>query len=97
MKPKTPPPPKHLSNEMQGFWRKITGDYALSPEHEAILRVTCEQADRATQAREAIARDGMILDGHRHPLIGVEAKSTELFLRGIRDLGLLEQLDAAKS
>lgn len=97
MKPKAPSPPKHLSTEMQGFWRKITADYALSPEHIQILIATCEQRDRATGAREQIALDGMILNKQRHPLIGVEAKATELFLRGIRDLGLLEQLDAAKS
>lgn len=95
MQTKKPAPPKHLSSDMQRFWRRITGDYALSAEHQEILRATCEQADRATRAREQIEADGMILDGKRHPLIGVEAKATELFLRGIRDLGLLEQLDNA--
>jgi P27 family predicted phage terminase small subunit len=95
MSGKKPPAPKHLSAEMQTFWRKIVADYVLSPEHLQILKVTCEQYDRAAAARERIERDGMVLDGKRHPLIGVEAKSTEIFLRGIRDLGLLEQLDNA--
>lgn len=88
-------PPAHLSAEMQAFWGRITDDYALSAEHLQILAVACEQRDRATAAREQIKTDGMILDGKRHPLIGVEAKASELFLRGIRDLGLLEQLDDA--
>jgi len=30
----------------------------------------------------------MMLGDKRHPLIGVEAKSMELFLRGLRDLQL---------
>ncbi len=94
MKKDKPAAPKHLSPEMQAFWRQIVNDYALAPEHLQILKITCEQHDRAAAAREQIERDGMLFDGRRHPLIGVEAKSSELFLRGIRDLGLLEQLDA---
>ena len=86
--PKLPPPPAHLSPEMADFWRKLTRDYEFSPEHLLVLRATAEAFDRAQVARERIAADGMILDGKRHPLLGVEAKSTELFLRGVRDLGL---------
>jgi len=81
-------PPAHLSAEMKEFWREVHRDYELAPEHRGILRVACEQFDRAQAARRRIEEDGMVLDGKRHPLIGVEAKATELYLRAIRDLGL---------
>ena len=89
-------PPDHLSGEMKTFWRAVLKDYDLPAEHLRILQVTAEQFDRGQAARERIEKDGMVTkDGKRHPLIGVEAKSTELFLRGVRDLGL-EVSDAAK-
>ena len=89
MKSTAPKPPEHLSDEMAGFWRRINRDYDLDAEHIQILRLACEQFDRSQAAREQIKADGMVTShGKRHPLIGVEAKATELFLRGIRDLGL---------
>ncbi len=83
-----PGAPAHLSAAMAQFYMRLTGEFDFSQEHLAILQLGCEQFDRAQAAREAIARDGMILAGKRHPLIGVEAKSTELFMRAVRDLGL---------
>jgi phage terminase small subunit len=96
MRQTKPKPPDHLSDEMQKLWRKLVSDYDFSVEHLHILRVTCEAFDRTQAARRQIAADGMILDDKRHPLIGVEAKSTELFLRGLRDLQLEGEAGDAK-
>ena len=81
-------PPSHLSAAMKEFWSQLNKDYDFNPEHLQILRIACEQFDRAQVCREAIKKDGMILAGKRHPLLGVEAKAGELFLRGVRDLGM---------
>ena len=86
--PTKPKPPSHLSSDMQQFWRRLTQEYDFSLEHVRLLQLTCEQFDRAQAARQRIAVDGMILADKRHPLIGVEAKATELFMRGLRDLQL---------
>ena len=88
MKTTKPSPPSHLTAGMQAFWRRLTRDYAFSPEHIRVLQLTCEQFDRAQAARERIATDGMLLGDKRHPLLGIEAKATELFMRGLRDLQL---------
>ncbi len=72
------------------------GAYFFSPEHLHILRVGCEQFDRCQEAREQIKIDGMVMeDGRRHPLLGIESKSMELFLRAIRDLGMEEDVSHA--
>lgn len=89
-------PPKHLSAEMAAFWRDLTSRYEFEAEQTHTLQLACEAYDRATAAREQIDRDGMVVGGKRHPLLGVEAKSTELFYRGIKELGL-EPADAAMS
>jgi hypothetical protein len=85
-------PPDHLSDNMKSFWVELTSEFDFSTEHLHVLRVTAEAFDRIQSARKQIAKDGLMLDGRRHPLVGIEAKSTELFMRGIRDLGL-EKVD----
>lgn len=79
---------------MKQFWVELTTEFDFSTEHLHVLRVTAEAFDRIQSARKRIAADGLMLDGRRHPLVGIEAKSTELFLRGIRDLGLEKNANA---
>jgi len=78
---------------MQKFWGAVNREYELPPEHLHVLEVTCEQYDLSQKAREAIERDGLVTNGRRHPLITVQSKSMELFLRGVHDLGLEEISD----
>lgn len=81
-------PPRHLSREMKALWVRLTTESDFSPEHIKILAVACEQYDLSQSARLAIARDRLISGGKRNPLISVQQKAMELFLRGIRDLGI---------
>jgi phage terminase small subunit len=85
--------PAGLSAESKRLWQRISAEYNLSAEHESILLVACQQFDSAQAARAQIKLDGMIVNGRRHPLIGVEAKAAELFMRAIRDLGLEAVVD----
>ena len=80
--------PAHLSQEMRKFWRRVTEEYELERDALLILKTACEAQDRAQQAREIIAKEGLILDKRRHPAIDVEAQSQSLFLRAMRQLGL---------
>ena len=73
---------------MKEFWQHLNAEYTFSGEHLRILQVTAEAWDRCQAARLAIACDGMVVNEKRHPLLGIESKSMELFLRGLRDLGL---------
>jgi phage terminase small subunit len=88
------PAPAHLGDTMQAFYIRLTGEFDFSQEHLAILQLGCEQFDLCQAAREAVARDGMVVSGKRHPLLSVIAKSTELFLRAVKDLALEKDANA---
>ena len=80
--------PLYLSAEMRKFWKRATGDYELEADAKLILKTACEAFDRAAQARELIAKDGILLNNRRHPAIDIEAQAQGLFLRAMRQLGL---------
>lgn len=92
-------PPGHLGNEMKSFWRRVNRDYSLEPEHLRILQLACESYDLSQMARRQIAVAGLVTqDGKRHPAAGIQSKATEVFYRGIKELGLgLEVASEPKS
>jgi phage terminase small subunit len=81
-------PPKHLSPEARAFWEQVVEDYELTPDGALYLRAALENWDRSQQARETIAKEGMTLDGKKHPAIDIEKQAYGLFLRAMRALGL---------
>jgi P27 family predicted phage terminase small subunit len=80
--------PAHLSQEMKRFWKRVNEEYELSRDCLLILKTACEANDRAQQAREIIATEGLIVNNRRHPASDVEAQAQSLFLRAMRQLGL---------
>ncbi len=86
--------PANLSPAMRRFWKQISESFELLPDHQRTLELACRSWDRAEGARLAIEAGGMLIAGKRHPLIGVEAKAREVFLRALRELGLGEQRPA---
>ena len=52
-------PPKHLSAAMRSWWQSVTKSFALEPHHLLLLERACCAWDRAEQAREILARDGL--------------------------------------
>jgi hypothetical protein len=73
---------------MRAFWKRTLEEFELEADALLILRTACECFDRAQQAREAIAKDGLVSAGKLHPAVGVEKQAYGLFLRAMRQLGL---------
>jgi P27 family predicted phage terminase small subunit len=86
--------PKHLSAEARKMGREIAAEYGI--EDAAGLRILVsglEAWDRATQARQAIDREGMTLTDRwgqvkTHPLCTVERDARAQFLASLKQLNL---------
>jgi phage terminase small subunit len=83
-----PAAPAHLGASGRRLWRDLTREFRFQPDALAVLRLACEQLDRADEARERLAKDGLLLDGRRHPATDVEKVAVGLHLRALRQLGL---------
>ena len=81
-------PPAHLSNAMKSWWREVVETFELQHHHLLLLEATCQAYDRMTQAREAIAREGLVLSGRSHPAVVVERDSRAALMKGIHALAL---------
>lgn len=84
-----PPPPDHLGEHGRRFWRTVVADYAVEDADTAALlehAATC--LDRLAAAREAIARDGVVLNGRAHPATALELSYLRTFRMTVRELGL---------
>lgn len=81
-------PPFHLSDESKSTWRKLVAEYEFGPDALMTLRAALENWDRAQQARELIATEGLVLKGRRHPAVDIEKQCYGLFMRAMRQLGL---------
>jgi phage terminase small subunit len=91
--PRHPPAPKHLGPVGRHLWRGVLADYDLTDAHHlSILQSAAEAADRECQAREIIAREGLVAEtrsGPRpHPAVAIERDSRIAKLRALRELGL---------
>lgn len=85
--------PEHLKPATRDWWLAVNRDYALEPHHIRLLTLAGEAFDRAGQARDLIARDGLVVptaDGglKAHPAIGIERDSRLAFARLVRELDL---------
>jgi P27 family predicted phage terminase small subunit len=93
LKAKTPKAPAHLSDSTRVWWRLVVRDYELEPHHMRLLQAAGECWDRLQQARELLARDGLVVEGREggmrpHPAVGIERDSRIAFARLIRELDL---------
>ena len=93
MRRRGPNPPAHLSEAMKSWWRSVHADYALEPHHVHLLKLAAEALDRAEQAREIIAQEGITArtaDGgsKAHPAIAIERDARTAAARLIRELDL---------
>ncbi len=85
--------PAHLRRETAEWWRGVHRDYTLEPHHVRLLTMASEAWDRAQEAREAIAKDGITVttkDGgiKAHPAVGIERDCRLAFARLVRELDL---------
>lgn len=85
--------PSHLSLPARRLYAGIRALYELEAHDAAILVKALEAWDRAEQARQLIADEGIVITsrlGERkpHPAVGIERDSRTAFLAGMRQLGL---------
>lgn len=86
-------PPRHLSDESRAWFALVTRDFDLESHHLKLLQAACESWDRAQQARQLLATEGVTFTdrhGHirPHPAVNIERDSRALFARLVRELGL---------
>jgi P27 family predicted phage terminase small subunit len=97
---KNPPAPSHLREHTRRWYRSVVRDYQLEPHHLKLLQVAAECWDRLCQAREQIAKDGLVVVGSEgalkaHPAVAIERDCRLAFARLIRELDLDVEAPAA--
>lgn len=61
MKNSTLNAPAHLRPDTQAWWRHVHANWRLEQHHSRLLTMAAEAWDRACQAREILAEDGILL------------------------------------
>ena len=59
--------PAHLRRDTKRLWRTIRDEYELQEHHVRLLTLMCEALDRCSEAREAIAKEGLLVEGRFGP------------------------------
>jgi len=90
---KPPKPPAHLTKLTRAWWVAIAEQFQLEPHHELLLTAAAESLDRYQQAREILAREGLVVSGREagtrpHPCVQIERDSRASFVRIMGQLGL---------
>jgi phage terminase small subunit len=93
MKNSTLKAPAHLRPDTKAWWLHVHQDFSLEEHHSRLLTLAAEAWDRACQARELLAADGIILGGREggsrpHPAIAIERDSRLAFARLVAQLSL---------
>ena len=96
----SPTPPAHLALPTARWWADVVDDYQLEGHHLRLLQAACEAWDRAQQAREILAAEGVTFTDDRgnpraHPAVQIEKDARTAFARLIRELDLDIQAPAA--
>ena len=93
MKKRRSRPPQHLKPDTRRWWSSVVRDYTLEPHHIRLLTLAGEAWDRCTEAREALAENGLTFTDRfscpkPRPEIAVERDSRLGFARMLRELDL---------
>lgn len=95
--------PKHLRAPTRKWVKGILTDFELESHHFKILTKAAEAHDRGEQAREILAKDGIITrdrfgTAKAHPAVAIERDARVAFMRAVRELGLdVDSADAPRS
>jgi hypothetical protein len=81
-------PTKNLSLAARRHWARITRDYELTSDAAMLLETGLANWDMAQEARKLLRKEGMVLNGKRHPAIEIQKLGDSLFMRAMRELGL---------
>ncbi|CAN5640164.1 hypothetical protein BH10ACI4_BH10ACI4_35760 [soil metagenome] len=80
--------PNDLSLDARKHWNRITKEYELTSDAAMILETGLQNWDMAQNARALLRKEGMVLNGKRHPAIEIQKLGDSIFLRSMRELGL---------
>jgi P27 family predicted phage terminase small subunit len=85
--------PAHLRPDTRAWWQSVHQDYDLGEHHSRLLTMACEAWDRACQAREILAKDGIVIGGREaaarpHPAVAIERDARIAFARLVAQLNL---------
>ena len=85
--------PAYLADDTRAWLEKIANGYELEDHHLRLLELAGRSWDRAEQAREEIATEGITFQDKYgqlkpHPAVGVEKDSQIRFCRIMRELNL---------
>jgi P27 family predicted phage terminase small subunit len=88
-----PAAPKHLQPETRRWFESVITDFVLEAHHVRLLTLACEAWDRAGEARELLAREGLTFTDRlgsirAHPAAALELGSRIAFARLVRELAL---------
>jgi phage terminase small subunit len=88
-----PRAPAHLAPATRSWWSGVLSEFALEEHHIRLLTLAGEAFDRGVEARERIAKDGLVVptaDGglKAHPCVAIERDSRLAFARLLRELDL---------
>jgi P27 family predicted phage terminase small subunit len=88
-------PPAHISTESKKWFASVLDDYELQDHEIKLLILACEAFDRATSARETIAKCGAYYNDRfgsprKHPAVSVLEAATIAFARLTRELSLTD-------
>jgi hypothetical protein len=83
-------PPKTLKKEGLALWKQLVSEWDLT-DSEPLLSELCHTCDRLAEVRAILAKDGLMVDGARHPLSEAEIKLANLFRQVYRQLDLREE------
>jgi P27 family predicted phage terminase small subunit len=87
------PPPAHLSQSAQDWWRSTVEGYILEEHHLRVLQLALEAWDRSQQAREQLQKEGLTVPGREggirpHPCVAIERDARLAVARLLRELDL---------
>ena len=85
--------PARLRPDTQAWWLHVHANWRLEEHHSRLLTMAAEAWDRACQAREILAEDGILLGGREggcrpHPAVAIKRDSRIAFARLIAQLSL---------
>jgi P27 family predicted phage terminase small subunit len=85
-----------LKPETKKWFASVVEEYALEEHHLKLLTLACESWDRATQARESIAKHGLTYTDRfgaprKRPEVSVEEAARIAFARLCKELDLSEE------
>ncbi|HEV7251672.1 MAG TPA: phage terminase small subunit P27 family [Mesorhizobium sp.] len=90
---RTPPAPSDLNKDARAEWKRVAP--ILTAERDVltvadlgVLRTYVVHFALVKMAQREIDRDGLVINGKRHPAYGVLKESSQLQLRAAGELGL---------